>query len=125
MSLRFKHETVKEVSFEMRHGIKIIHGEKRNYYIINQKAKDCVGKREGSMYIKDHIKRELEGERLRAGMWLGARRAQEDLPAFSFKFYLYFRLVMFFSMLGETAFSLNPESFPTFKTLRTSLLFKN
>lgn len=85
MNLRFKHETVKEVSFEMRHGIKIIHGERRNYYIVNQKAKDGVGKREGSTDIKDHIKRELEGEMLRAGMWLGYKEGTGGPPCTQFQ----------------------------------------
>lgn len=90
----------------MRHGIKIIHGGRKNYCVITQKAKEDVGKREGSTDIKDHIKREPEGERLRAGEWLGCTECTRR----TLKFYLYFRLVMLSSMLGETAFSfLNPE----------------
>lgn len=69
MSLRLKSEAVKEASFEVRHGTKIIYGERRNYCITNQTEKQDLGKRAGSADIKDHIEREMEGEILRAAMW--------------------------------------------------------
>lgn len=56
--LRFKSEMVKEASFEMSHGINVILGEGRNYYLISQKAEEGAGKRERSADIKDNIKRE-------------------------------------------------------------------
>jgi len=122
MSLRFKSETVKEASFEMRHGTKIIHEGRKNYYIIKQRSKEGAGKRGGSADINDRIKRVLEGQRLRADMWLGCKEGmRRTLP-----FYLYFRLMILSSMLGETAFSfLNPESFPPFKTSLRTKAFRN
>lgn len=122
MSLRFKSEAVKEASSEMRHGVKIIHEERRNYYIIDQKAKKHVGKREGSADIKDHEKR--AGERDAEGRhvaWVQGGHTRTSLNCF--KFYLFFRLAILSSMLGETAFSfLNPQSSPPFTT---SLRAKN
>lgn len=69
MSLRLKSEAVREESFEVRHRTKIIYGERRNCYITNQTEKGDLGKRAGSGDIKDHIKREMEGEISRAATW--------------------------------------------------------
>lgn len=85
MSLRLKSEAVKEASFEVRHGTEIIYGQRRNYYIINQKAKQDVGKREGSADIKDHIKREVEGEIQRAAVWFGYKEGTGGPPCAQFQ----------------------------------------
>lgn len=116
MSLRFKSEAVKEASSEMRHGIKIIHEERRNYYIINQKAKERVGKREGSADTKGHENRaggrEAEGGHV---AWVQGGHTRTFVNCF--KFYLFFRLAILSSMLGETAFSfLHPKGSPPFTT---------
>lgn len=103
MSLRLKSEAVKEASFEVRHGTKIIYGERGNYNITNQTEKQDLGKRAGSADIKDDIKREMEGEILRAAVWFWCKEGMGDLPVLSFR--LYFRLVVLSSMLEATDFS--------------------
>lgn len=85
MSFRLKSEAVEEESLEVRHGTKIIYGERRNCYITNQTAKQDLGKRAGSADIKDHIKREMEGEILRAAEWFGCKEGTGGPPCPQFQ----------------------------------------
>lgn len=66
MSLGFKSETVKEASFEMRHN----NSWREEKLLYHNPARKALG-REREVQILNILLKELEGERLRAVMWLG------------------------------------------------------